>query len=41
MDNLDPDFKTPIQIDYVFEAQQDLRIKVYDWDSDNSRDFLG
>lgn len=40
-DNLSPNFKRPIPINYFFETQQTLRIHVLDYDDDGNHDDLG
>lgn len=44
MNNLNPAFQTPIEVDYIFETKQNFVAKVYDYDghqSDDKNDFLG
>jgi len=46
MNNLNPEFATPIEMDYFFEEQQQLKFVVYDIDDFNNKnssknDFLG
>ena len=33
LDNLDPEFVTPIQVEYKFEESQDFVVEVYDADN--------
>eukprot|EP01132_Coremiostelium_polycephalum_P000624 gene624-774_t len=39
--NLNPKFKTPVNIDYFFEEVQNLRFEVLDIDDGNNFDFIG
>lgn len=39
-DNVNPSWSTPIQTDYLFEVDQDVLIKVYQWDGKESLDNL-
>lgn len=39
--NLNPDFSTPIESEYYFEREQNLRIMVYDIDSTTTKEFIG
>ena len=41
LDNLNPDFKTTIKVDYMFETKQPLRFEVYDVDVHTENDLIG
>lgn len=40
-ENLNPDWKKTIEIDYIFEMQQILRFEVWDVDDSGSDDMIG
>ena len=40
-DNLNPDFKTTIFIDFIFEVHQEIRFMVFDVDSKGNDDLIG
>ena len=40
-DNLNPDFKKTIMVDFIFETKQSLRFEVWDVDESTKDDFIG
>jgi len=40
-DNLNPDFKSTILVDFIFETKQPLRFDVYDYDKGSKNELIG
>lgn len=39
--NLNPNFTTSFKMDYIFEAHQQLRFELFDYDNGTNDDYLG